>query len=788
MKKTILFILSVTFLVNSVFAGTCGLPPLNPCWSGPHVDILSPLEGEFYNHSDISVEVISTQEIAFWGYILNGGNYKTFEPNKVMNFPLGENLLIVYGSNENGTGRDYVKFYVGSDYVSICGNGLLETHEECDDGNLINGDGCSSECLIEEEAVCGNGILEPGEECDDGNLINGDGCSSLCTIEENISDCDYDAAVRYSYSNSYGLGIAIRPEGGEWIEESLANLGEGIYEIKYIIDNKNEEPITDLNVKLKINQEVLENYLVSINSYTSKTVLLNSSNFCGLSTLYLEVDSERDCYPEDNYASRSIYVNCSGGPDYFCGNGVLEPGEECDAGNSNGLECSPSYSSSCNYCSASCTLETITGAYCGDGICQNPYENFETCSEDCEQEICIPDWEVGEWSECMDNSQTRTVLDLNNCDNDTNKPIDSRFCIPPECINGEVKSCNTGLLGICSSGTQTCGNNVWGECIQNNFPTIEICNDLDDDCDGLIDEDNVCYVPECGNGILDQGEQCDDGNVIMGDGCSLTCQIEEPCVSDWSYGQWSECIGNSQTRIITDLNSCEDSYTESRFCFISECGNGILDTNEQCDYGLLNGILCSAGYGGSCEYCSTSCILETITGAYCGDGICNGEENYESCTSDCQKISICGDERLDLNEQCDQGILNGFLCSAEYGESCEYCTSNCKIGINRGLYCGDGICSSEENENTCSIDCSNEPEEDSERSCEECCCGSNYIDYGFPSKKVVFLSGEVEETPLIISSQLNEKESPFWIVLIIIFTILLFLLLILILFLLIKRR
>jgi cysteine-rich repeat protein len=32
-------------------------------------------------------------------------------------------------------------------------------------------------------AVCGNGILETGEECDDGNNLNGDGCSALCTIE-----------------------------------------------------------------------------------------------------------------------------------------------------------------------------------------------------------------------------------------------------------------------------------------------------------------------------------------------------------------------------------------------------------------------------------------------------------------------------------------------------------------------------------------------------------------------------------------------------------------------------
>jgi TonB family protein len=31
--------------------------------------------------------------------------------------------------------------------------------------------------------VCGNGTVELGEQCDDGNLKNGDGCSSICRIE-----------------------------------------------------------------------------------------------------------------------------------------------------------------------------------------------------------------------------------------------------------------------------------------------------------------------------------------------------------------------------------------------------------------------------------------------------------------------------------------------------------------------------------------------------------------------------------------------------------------------------
>lgn len=38
----------------------------------------------------------------------------------------------------------------------------------------------------------------------------------------------------------------------------------------------------------------------------------------------------------------------------------------------------------------------------------------------------------------------------------------------------------------------------------------------------------VCgSIPACGNGIGDAGEQCDDGNLIGGDGCSMSCALEE---------------------------------------------------------------------------------------------------------------------------------------------------------------------------------------------------------------------------------------------------------------------
>lgn len=67
--------------------------------------------------------------------------------------------------------------------ATICGNGIIESGETCDDGNTINGDGCANNCKLEGVDVCGNEIVEAGETCDDGNIVNGDGCASNCQVE-----------------------------------------------------------------------------------------------------------------------------------------------------------------------------------------------------------------------------------------------------------------------------------------------------------------------------------------------------------------------------------------------------------------------------------------------------------------------------------------------------------------------------------------------------------------------------------------------------------------------------
>ena len=62
----------------------------------------------------------------------------------------------------------------------LCGDGALDPDEQCDDGNLASGDGCSAICRFE---ACGNGFRDVGEDCDDGNVAGGDGCSATCAVE-----------------------------------------------------------------------------------------------------------------------------------------------------------------------------------------------------------------------------------------------------------------------------------------------------------------------------------------------------------------------------------------------------------------------------------------------------------------------------------------------------------------------------------------------------------------------------------------------------------------------------
>lgn len=129
---------------------------------------------------------------------------------------------------------NYVCTTPGSPCVStvVCGDGLRTGPEVCDDNNLAGGDGCSATCALEAgwrcptvgvacvAASCGDSLVVGIEECDDGNMNPSDGCSASCVIEEGFA-CD--AGVLCGRTT---CGNGVR-EGIEQCDDSNNDLGDG---------------------------------------------------------------------------------------------------------------------------------------------------------------------------------------------------------------------------------------------------------------------------------------------------------------------------------------------------------------------------------------------------------------------------------------------------------------------------------------------------------------------------------------------------------------------------------
>lgn len=115
----------------------------------------------------------------------------------------------------------------------MCGDGILDEGEECDDGNEVNTDGCRNDCTL---PFCGDGILDRNEICDDGNDLPGDGCSPQC-MREVAEGCTpgywkqrhhFDSWVGASPSDEYGetFGVALPYELA--LKQALKANGGGI--------------------------------------------------------------------------------------------------------------------------------------------------------------------------------------------------------------------------------------------------------------------------------------------------------------------------------------------------------------------------------------------------------------------------------------------------------------------------------------------------------------------------------------------------------------------------------
>ncbi|MCG3173625.1 MAG: hypothetical protein GMKNLPBB_01824 [Myxococcota bacterium] len=262
--------------------------------------------------------------------------------------------------------------------------------------------------------------------------------------------------------------------------------------------------------------------------------------------------------------------------------------------------------------------------------------------------------------------------------------------------------CASGLKGVCSRGKQVCRGGKL-ECNAEKEPTREVCNGLDDDCDGVVDNG---VANSCGFCAPNPEEVCDgkdndcDGEIDDNAKCPdarLTC-LNGKCVARCSSG---ECPGGFQCK---EVNS-------SKYC-ISNCDGVNCAPGETCDplksacRNLCEGVNCPGGQRcqeGKCvaEDCAVSgcvdgqkciggkCEPDPCAGVDCGRKACRAGTCVDSCANvSCEFGQKCTDG------QCVPNPCDGVACKA--GEICREgkCeTSACAaVSCNGGTVCQDGSC------------------------------------------------------------------------------------------------
>lgn len=125
-------------------------------------------------------------------------------------------------------------------------------------------------------------------------------------------------------------------------------------------------------------------------------------------------------------------------------------------------------------------------------------------------------------TDCNDNNAAINPVASETCDNldnDCDGSVDEQITL----------ACGSDM-GTCRKGVQTCNAGNFGSCEGSTNPTSEICDGRDNDCNGVVDESNICPLPD--------GTPCNDGNA---------CTVSDAYLN-------GQCVGNP--RDCNDGNQC----------------------------------------------------------------------------------------------------------------------------------------------------------------------------------------------------------------------------------------
>ncbi len=238
-------------------------------------------------------------------------------------------------------------------------------------------------------------------------------------------------------------------------------------------------------------------------------------------------------------------------------------------------------------------------------------------------------------------------------DNDCDGQIDPPPCL---CHTGETQSCYSGPSstqgqGPCRAGKQRCLSGHWGKCVGEIAPTIEQCNDKDDDCDGLIDNKTGTQEP-------------------LKKACRSKCGVGfQTCHS----GQWSPCSARQPTP--EQCNNKDD-----------DC-NGKIDDGLQktcrtaCGQGIIT---CHAGHWSSCSARQPAPEQCNNKDDDCDGYIDNVHGSLQPLTQPCK--TACGTGK----EFCRKGSWVGCTAPKPSREICDGKDNNCNGQVDEGCACQNG--------------------------------------------------------------------------------------------------